>query len=83
MKLEQSSFICNHQQNSPMYIYTNLHNHNIQQVSPMHKFTKSHIQLRHNSSTIQMRAMFYALLDACGTVTSNNRHLMLQKKHHM
>ena len=58
MQLERSSIIRNHQQNPPMYIYTNPNNHNIQQVSPMHKFTKSRIQLWHNSSTIQMHAMF-------------------------
>jgi hypothetical protein len=33
-----------------MYIHTNPHNHNIHQISPMHKFIKSHIQLWHNSS---------------------------------
>jgi len=58
MQLEPSSNIHNHQQNPQMYIYTNPHNHNIHQISPMHKFTKSHIQLWHDSSTIQMHAMF-------------------------
>jgi len=45
MQLERSSVIRNHQQSPPMYIYTNPYNHNIQQVSPMYKFIKSHIQL--------------------------------------
>jgi hypothetical protein len=45
----------NHQQNPPIYIYTNPHNHNIHQISPIHKITKSHIQLCHNSSTIQFQ----------------------------
>ena len=45
MQLEHNSIIHNHQQNPPMYIYTNPHNHNIHQNPPMHKFTKSHIQL--------------------------------------
>jgi hypothetical protein len=38
-----------------MYIYTNPHNHNIHQISPIHKFIKSHIQLCHNSSTIKFQ----------------------------
>jgi len=58
MQLEPSSDIHNHQQNPPMYIYTNLHNHNIHKISPMHKFTKSHIQLWHDTSITQMHAMF-------------------------
>jgi hypothetical protein len=55
IQLEHSSIIHNRQQNPPMYIYTNPHNHNINQISPIHKFIKSHIQLCHNSSTIKFQ----------------------------
>ena len=46
MHLEPSSIIHNYQKNPPMHIYTNPHNHNIHQISPMQKFTKSHINLK-------------------------------------
>jgi hypothetical protein len=42
MQLENRSFIHNYQQNPPMHIYINPHNHKVLQISPMHN-SPSHI----------------------------------------
>jgi len=86
MQLEHSSIIYNHQHNPPMYIYTNPHNHNIHQISPMHKFNKSHIQLWHDSSTYSnacnvqdsSRCMWYQITST-KVVTSRCQHNILCK----